>query len=87
MRAAAGRYDDDELKRLVTDLGGHDLGLLLDTFAECEAVTDRPSVLFAYTIKGWGLPIAGDPLNHAKLLTPEEIEDVARYVLEAAKKG
>ncbi|NNE12640.1 MAG: pyruvate dehydrogenase, partial [Ilumatobacter sp.] len=67
--------DDAALKHLVTDLGGHDLGLLLDTFRECDDVADRPSVLFAYTIKGWGLPMAGDPLNHAALLTPGQIDD------------
>ena len=66
-------YDDATLRTLVTDLGGHDIGLLLDTFAECDRHPDQPSVVFAYTIKGWGLPIAGDPLNHAALLTPEQI--------------
>ncbi len=67
-------YDDTELQRLVTDLGGHDLGLLLDRFAECDKTPDQPSVLFAYTIKGWGLPVAGDPLNHAALLTETQID-------------
>ena len=38
-------------------------------YRACDAVTDRPSVVFAYTVKGWGLPIAGDPLNHAALLS------------------
>ncbi len=70
----ADELDDVELKRLVTDLGGHDLGMLLDTYAECDAEPERPSVVFAYTIKGWGLPIAGDPMNHAALLKPEEID-------------
>ena len=69
-------YDDEQLKSLVTDLGGHDLGLLLDTFKECDAETERPSVVFAYTIKGWGLPMAGDPMNHAALLTPDQLADV-----------
>ncbi|MGI9624847.1 MAG: transketolase-like TK C-terminal-containing protein [Acidimicrobiales bacterium] len=69
-------YDDAELKSLVTDLGGHDLGLLLDTLRECDEVADRPSVVFAYTVKGWGLPIAGDPLNHAALLTEQQIDDL-----------
>ncbi len=64
---------DSELKSLVTDLGGHDLGLLLDTFAECDKIVDQPSVVFAYTIKGWGLPMAGDPLNHGALLTPDQL--------------
>ncbi len=66
-------YDNRGLKTLVTDLGGHDLGLLRSTFEACDDDTDRPSVVFAYTIKGWGLPIAGDPLNHAALLSPEQI--------------
>ncbi|MFW2334843.1 1-deoxy-D-xylulose-5-phosphate synthase N-terminal domain-containing protein, partial [Ilumatobacter sp.] len=66
--------DDAALKHLVTDLGGHDLGLLIDTFRECDTVTDRPSVVFAYTIKGFGLPMAGDPMNHAALLSPEQID-------------
>lgn len=64
---------DDDLKALVTDLGGHDLGVLLDTFRACDQQPDRPSVVFAYTIKGWGLPMAGDPLNHAALLSADQI--------------
>ena len=72
----AQRHDDAALKTLVTDLGGHDLSLLLDTFAECDRHPNQPSVVFAYTIKGYGLPIAGDPLNHAALLSPDQIDAV-----------
>jgi pyruvate dehydrogenase E1 component len=64
---------DDELAVLVTDLAGHDMGTLLDAFAACDAEKDRPSVLFAYTIKGWGLPIAGNPRNHSALLTTQQV--------------
>jgi pyruvate dehydrogenase E1 component len=67
-------YADGEMAPLLQNLGGHDLGLLLDSYRACDAVTDRPSVVFAYTVKGWGLPIAGDPLNHAALLTGEQID-------------
>jgi len=66
--------DDATLADLVFNLGGHDLGLLIQRLRECDAVTDRPSVLFAYTIKGWSLPIAGDPLNHAALLSADQID-------------
>jgi pyruvate dehydrogenase E1 component len=76
VRRLADQLGDDELQRLVTDLGGHDLGLLIDTYRACDAETDRPSVVFAYTIKGHGLPIAGDPMNHAALLSPEQIDDL-----------
>ncbi|WP_446213076.1 transketolase-like TK C-terminal-containing protein [Micromonospora sp. IBSANI012] len=65
---------DDELGPLVTDLGGHDLQALLDAYAQCDAVTDRPSVVFAYTVKGWGLPIAGNPRNHSALLSTEQVD-------------
>jgi pyruvate dehydrogenase E1 component len=67
---------DAELASLVTDLAGHDLGSLLAAFAECDAEKDRPSVLFAYTIKGWGLPIAGNPRNHSALLTTAQVDQI-----------
>ena len=85
-RFCAG-YGDQELAPLVTDLAGHDLGSLLDAFAECDAEKDRPSVLFAYTIKGWGLPIAGNPRNHSALLTPEQVDQLRdRLGLTAASE-
>ncbi len=67
---------DDDLAPLVTDLAGHDLGSLLDCFAQCDAEKDRPSVVFVYTVKGWGLPIAGNPRNHSALLTSEQIGEL-----------
>ncbi|MDI5938767.1 MULTISPECIES: transketolase-like TK C-terminal-containing protein [Micromonospora] len=67
---------DDELAPLVTDLGGHDLQAMLDAYAQCDAVTDRPSVVFAYTVKGWGLPIAGNPRNHSALLTTAQVDEL-----------
>ena len=35
-------------------------------------------MLFAYTIKGWGLPIAGNPRNHSALLTDSADRPAAR---------
>lgn len=67
---------DAELPALIADLGGHDLADLLAAFAEADADPTRPAVLFAYTIKGWGLPIAGDALNHSALLSPRQLEQV-----------
>ena len=71
---------DHELASLVTDLAGHDLGALLDAFAECDAESTRPSVLFAYTIKGWGLPIAGNPRNHSALLSTAQIDQMREHL-------
>src|SRR5262249_24493944 len=72
-RLLAG-VDDAELAGLVADLGGHDLAMILDALAEAEATRGRRTVLLAHTTKGWGLPIAGDPLNHTALLSQAQIE-------------
>jgi pyruvate dehydrogenase E1 component len=74
VHAFAEGMSDQELRDLVTDLGGHDLESLSDAFVACDKENDRPSVIFAYTIKGWGLPIAGNPRNHSALLSAEQIE-------------
>ncbi len=64
---------DEELAEMVKDLGGHDLQSLVEAYAECDKETERPSVVFAYTVKGWGLPMAGNPRNHSALLSAEQI--------------
>ena len=69
--------DDREVHTAIRDLGGHDLGLLLDAFAEADTVVDRPSVVFAYTIKAWRLPTEGHPANHSALLSTEQWEGLA----------
>lgn len=65
---------DTELPAVLANLGGHDLEELLGVLAQADRAPRRPTIIFAYTIKGWGLPIAGHPLNHSMLLTPEQID-------------
>lgn len=71
-------YSDGECATIIKDLGGHDIASLLAAFADCDNVTDRPSVIFAYTVKGWGLPTAGNPRNHSALLTSEQVTELRR---------
>jgi pyruvate dehydrogenase E1 component len=75
-RALAG-VDDESLMAAVRDLGGHDLGLLLDAFAEADAVKDRPTVIFAFTIKAWRLPTEGHPANHSALIDDAQWRSLA----------
>src|SRR5579875_64762 len=65
-----------ELKELIANLGGHDIARVLEAFDEAFSVDNQPVAVFAYTIKGWGLPFAGNPANHAGLLKPAQIEDL-----------
>ena len=74
IRGLLDAYQDDELPGLIGNLGGHDFEVLIQQFEQARNWHQSPTIIFAYTIKGWGLPIAGDPLNHSKLLTPEQIE-------------
>ena len=41
------------------------------------STTARPTVIIAYTIKGYGLPIQGHPQNHSSLLSDEQFADLA----------
>ena len=66
---------DDDVARAIRDLGGHDLDELRAAYGAVAG--DRPSVMFAYTIKGWGLPIEGHPANHSALLTQQQYADLA----------
>jgi pyruvate dehydrogenase E1 component len=68
---------DAETAVAIRDLGGHDLQDLLAAFHAADAASDRPSVVFAYTIKAWSLPTQGHPANHSALLTPEQWQQLA----------
>ena len=65
---------DEALAGLVADVGGHDLDLILSAYEAAGRERDRPSVILAHTIKGWGLPFAGDPLNHTMVTNAAQIE-------------
>jgi pyruvate dehydrogenase E1 component len=66
------RRSDDELARLMNNLGGHDLAAIIEAFDGIDH--DRPVCFIAYTIKGFGLPLAGHKDNHAGLMTPAQME-------------
>ncbi len=70
--------DDRELAGAIRDLGGHDLADLLEAFRRADELSDRPAVIFAYTIKAWGLPTEGHPANHSALLSSAQWEQLAR---------
>jgi len=67
-----GDLEDAEIHAAIRDLAGHDLSDLLDAFRTADEATDRPSVVFAYTIKAWSLPTEGHPANHSALLSGEQ---------------
>lgn len=64
--------DDAAVASALRDLGGHDLADLLAAFRAADETEDRPTVVFAYTLKGWRLPTLGHPANHSALLSEDQ---------------
>jgi pyruvate dehydrogenase E1 component len=67
---------DARLAELVADVGGHDLAAVLEAFEEADRHRHQPCVILADTIKGWGYPFAGDPMNHGALLTQGQLDEL-----------
>ena len=65
---------DEVLPSLISNLGGHDLQDLIDMLDEGLRPSDKPAILFAYTIKGWQMPFYGDALNHSALLNASQMD-------------
>src|SRR5699024_3473110 len=68
-------HTDADLAEIVRDLAGHDLAQLVDAFGRIDDT--RPTVIFAYTIKGRGLATEGHPGNHAAQLTGAQMGELA----------
>lgn len=75
IEALIADLDDTTLIRATANLGGHDLTALREAFALVD--DSRPTVILAYTIKGWRLPTQGHPQNHSALLTTDQFEQWA----------
>jgi len=72
--ALLGRRSDDALEQLMGNLGGHCLPTICEAF-DAAAQHDRPVVFIAYTVKGWGTPLAGHKDNHAGLMTLSQMDE------------
>jgi pyruvate dehydrogenase E1 component len=66
------KRSDGQLAELMANLGGHCLETVTEAFEGVDH--DRPVVFIAYTVKGWGTPLAGHKDNHAGLMTPDQME-------------
>ena len=62
---------DEELAVLMENLGGNCVETMAETFAAIKH--DRPVCFLAYTIKGWGTPIAGHKDNHGGLMNKTQM--------------
>lgn len=70
------QYTDPELSELMSNLGGHDMETILEAFSAAD--DEKPKCFVAYTIKGYGLPLAGHKDNHAGMMTIDQMEQFKR---------
>jgi pyruvate dehydrogenase E1 component len=78
IRGLVADIPDAELLAAIRNLGGHDMRTLDAAFRAID--NTRPTVIFAYTLKAYGLATEGHPQNHSALLTTEQLADLATRV-------
>ncbi len=69
--ALIGGRSDSELAGLMENLGGNCVHTMAEAFASVDH--ERPVCFLAYTIKGWGTPIAGHKDNHGGLMNKTQM--------------
>ena len=76
--ALLARRSDAELAELMESLGGNCVTTMAEVLANFDH--DRLVFILAYTIKGWGTPIAGHKDNHGGLMTKAQMADWRKYM-------
>jgi len=66
------QFSDEELERTLKDLGGHDMAVVTQALKEASQ-DSTPTVFICYTIKGYGLPVAGHRDNHGLYMTSDQM--------------
>ncbi len=73
------KWDDADFHSLFSNLGGHDFAMLREAFTRADEL-QGPTVVFAYTFKGWMLPSIGDPHNHSNLLSAAQMTHLREHI-------
>ena len=68
LKAMVSHLSDEDLEKLASNLGGHDMIKINAAYAAAESINDKPTVILARTIKGYGLgpAFAGKNSTHGK---------------------
>ena len=69
---------DEELATLMENLGGNCVETLEEVFGQVDH--DRPICFLAYTVKGWGTPIAGHKDNHGGLMNKPQMAEWQKFM-------
>jgi pyruvate dehydrogenase E1 component len=76
VRPLVESLSDEELLQALTDLGGHDLDVLIEALELSRTEPQIPYLIIIHTIKGYGLECFADPSNHSSLPSKQEVTEV-----------
>lgn len=65
---------DSDLYESLRDLGGHDLESLVEALEQSKVSKEKPTMIIAHTLKGWGLESAAAQGNHSSLPDESEVD-------------
>lgn len=68
----------NQFKEALHDLGGHDIHVLINALEKSKEESERPCLVIAHTIKGWGISNAAAPGNHSGLISKKEVDELMK---------
>ena len=66
--------NDKELHEIMTNLAGHDIEELEEVFSK-NRKSSNPTCFICYTVKGFGLPLAGHKDNHSGIMNMDQFKN------------
>lgn len=76
MKKFIENVSDEELFEAFRDFGGHDIISMAEAMLKSKESKNRPTIIIAHTLKGWGLKMAAQPGNHSALISQEEMDEM-----------
>lgn len=67
---------DQEIFDGLRDMGGHDFNELIEAMEKSKLSKNKPTLIIAHTIKGWGLKNAATAGNHSSLPSAQEVDEL-----------
>ena len=67
---------EQDLESAIRDVGGHDFKSIVSALENSKKNPDKPCLIIAHTIKGWGLEMAGKAGNHSSLVSQKELDQL-----------
>ena len=72
-------FNNEDLYGLMTNLAGHDMESLEIGFSKY-LNSDKPTCFICYTVKGFGLPLAGHKDNHSGIMNNDQFDEYTKLM-------